>query len=569
MSTFAESVGSWLCAASWQLALLVCLVGLTTRLMQAASPQFLHGLWLLVLVKAFLPTNLTLPWSVSEWAITPLAERVNQGAPLWSADWSASLLNGPAGGEVTLQNALGPSAMVGLSLPAILAILWACGGFVFLAAVVWRYRKLVRAIDGSEPIEEGPTRVLLEQIALELGLSKTPDLISTSAITSPFLLGVSRPRIVLPANILADFQETELRAVLTHELMHWQRRDTWIGWLQVLVQGVFWFHPFLWWANRQLRQQREYACDEAVLRLGDITPENYGEAVVRVLTSSRGRSLVAGSLVGVFERGEQLQERLENIMNYRTHQRRFDWSSRLALAAFALIFLPMALAIPAADTAYPQIVKSNPANGATGVDPGLKEITVTFDRDMANGMSWTGGPPEFPPLDDSRMAKWKDKRTCVLPVKLAKGEYYRVGINSSMHTNFKSATGVAALPSSIAFTTKGASKEVESQLRAPEIVKLEPNNGAMDVDPQTDGLKVTFNTPMSAGASWTGGGSSFPKIPDGKQPVWSDDGLTCTLPVTLEPGHDYQLGLNSQSHINFQSKGGVPLKPVVYRFRTR
>ena len=40
---------------------------------------------------------------------------------------------------------------------------------------------------------------------------------------------------------------------------------------------------------------------------------------------------------------------------------------------------------------------------------------------------------------------------------------------------------------------------------------------------------------------------------------------TCVLPVKLEPGHTYSLGLNSMSFHGFQSEGGVALTPVVYR----
>src|SRR5689334_16551694 len=54
----------------------------------------------------------------------------------------------------------------------------------------------------------------------------------------------------------------------------------------------------------------------------------------------------------------------------------------------------------------PQIVKTIPTAGATDVDPKLPEITVVFDRDMGEGMSWTGGPPLFPPLDKARQSKW-------------------------------------------------------------------------------------------------------------------------------------------------------------------
>lgn len=272
-------------------------------------------------------------------------------------------------------------------------------------------------------------------------------------------------------------------------------------------------------------------------------------------------------------------------MNYKPRPQASDWTARLAIVAIAVLLLPMspggaptaaALAEkPAADkaagdarTAWLRIVKSSPKKGATDVDPTSGEITVTFDRDMQKGMSWTGGPPLFPPVDKTREPRWINARTCELPVKLEAGTYYRLGINSSGYQNFRGAGGDAAESSAICFATRGASEEVRSRVHVPVIVAIEPKNGAGDVDPAKTELRVTFDVPMGEGMSWTGDGERFPKIADGQAAKWSDDGLTCTLPVALERGHDYELGLNNTRHNNFQSKWAVPLDPVVYKFRT-
>jgi RNA polymerase sigma-70 factor (ECF subfamily) len=214
------------------------------------------------------------------------------------------------------------------------------------------------------------------------------------------------------------------------------------------------------------------------------------------------------------------------------------------------------------------IVATSPAIGATDVDPKLTEITITFDRDMGAGMSWTGGKPFFPPADGNKQAQWRDKRTCVLPVKLKQGQFYRAGINAQSFLNFRSQAGEPAPCTAIYFVTKGATKSVESRVRVPQIVKMVPDNGAADVDPETKALRVSFNMPMGAGMSWTGGGANFPEAVAGQKPKWSGDGKTCILPVKLKPDHDYEIGLNSLQHINFQSKWGVPLKPVEFKFWT-
>jgi serine/threonine protein kinase len=215
----------------------------------------------------------------------------------------------------------------------------------------------------------------------------------------------------------------------------------------------------------------------------------------------------------------------------------------------------------------PQIVRTSPPVGAADVDPATTEITVTFDRDMDEGFSWTGGGPEHPPLPDGKNAFWRDRRTCVLPVKLESGHYYRVGIQSDSYRNFRSAAGVPAQPSTVYFVTQGASEEVKNRVCKPQIVSMNPPNGAKDVYPGLRELRVTFNVPMGEGFSWCGGGPHYPKTIDG--PYWIEDRKTCVLPVELKPGWDYRLGLNSPSFNNFQTAAGIPLEPVEYVFTTR
>ena len=222
------------------------------------------------------------------------------------------------------------------------------------------------------------------------------------------------------------------------------------------------------------------------------------------------------------------------------------------------------------NSGFPHLIDSVPKAGQSDVSADLKEIRVTFDRDMGKGMSWTGDPDFFfPPIDESQKARWIDARTCVLPVRLEKGKYYRVGINSSGYGNFRTTRGISFPSSVIFFATEGASAEVRDKLRVPKIVELKPANNANEVDPSITELRVTFDVPMGKGMSWTGGGPSYPEGPSGARAEWSSDGKTCVLPVTLQPGHSYRLGLNSLSFNNFQSESGVPLEPVVYQFKTR
>jgi hypothetical protein len=242
--------------------------------------------------------------------------------------------------------------------------------------------------------------------------------------------------------------------------------------------------------------------------------------------------------------------------------------SLLAGAALAALCGAPSLAQAQSAKRPPRIVSTSPAVGAQNVDPGLAEITVTFDQDMDGGMSWTGGGPDYPPSPQGARAAWRDQRTCVLPVTLQPGHSYRVGINSQSYRNFRSAAGVSATPSAITFATSGTGGAPAARTQAPRIVALKPLNGAKDVSPDLKELRVTFNVEMGGGCSWTGGGPEFPTIPEGQKPSWSEDHKTCVLPVELKPNSQYRLGLNSQSFRNFQSASGVPLSPIVYTFKT-
>jgi hypothetical protein len=130
---------------------------------------------------------------------------------------------------------------------------------------------------------------------------------------------------------------------------------------------------------------------------------------------------------------------------------------------------------------------------------------------------------------------------------------------------------VALLEQPIAGPVFVPQKEDAAEFAAvkPEIVELNPRNGARDVHPSVTELRVTFNVPMAGGFSWTGGGEHFPTIPTGQRPHWTEDRKTCVLPVELKPDWEYHLGLNSPSFRNFRSVEGVPLNPVPYSFRTR
>lgn len=575
---------SSLLRASWQASVLIVLIFTVQWLCgPRLKPPWRYLLWMLVLLRLALPWSIPYPNSLFNFLKAPLAVQASQPLPQVPPQ---------AFGAVSkIEEVAASVSSVSFAGTSPLAWVWLAGILCMAGVAAFNQYKLHVRITRERPLIHEPTLQLLEECKALMAVRAPVTLVETDAIASPGLFGFIRPRLLLPRGLFSKFSREELRHVFLHELAHVKRHDIFAGWVMLVLQAVHWFNPFVWLAFYRMRADRELACDALALSCAQTGEnESYGLTIIKLLEHF-GRSSLRPGLAGILENKQQMKERINMIAKFRKTER------GLALAVFVLAGLmfatltlscgrsaaqtpapatPPQAAAPQPMQAQnvdeqgpPQIVATSPAVGATDVDPGVTEITVTFDRDMGKGMSWTGGGPQFPNGREGKKALWSDSRTCVLPVTLEAGHYYRVGINSESYRNFQSANGVPAQASAIYFTTQGASDELKRMAATPQIIALDPKNGTTDADPKLSEIRVTFNVPMGEGCSWTGGGADFPTIPDGKRPYWTDDHKTCVLPVSLEPGKTYHFGLNSPSHKNFQSSGGVPLNPVRITFTTR
>jgi len=99
-----------------------------------------------------------------------------------------------------------------------------------------------------------------------------------SSLAMPLTWGIFRPVIVLPSDA-TDWPEDRRRIVLSHELAHIARNDWLLQICAELTRAIYWFHPLVWLAAAQLRQESERACDDAVL-LSGIAPSHYASQLL-------------------------------------------------------------------------------------------------------------------------------------------------------------------------------------------------------------------------------------------------------------------------------------------------
>lgn len=183
-------------------------------------------------------------------------------------------------------------------------------------------------------------RAMLEDLAGSLGIRRPVRVLESDCAPMPLTWGVLRPVVVLPDDAPA-WQPARLAAVLLHELVHVQRLD-------LLAQGVaqaacclFWFHPLAWLALRQLRKERERACDDAVLLRG-VAPHDYAGYLmdlVRAISAKRSRWADAPAMA----EASDLELRVRALLDRGRNRRPLSRRAAVAIAAaVAAVLLPLA-----------------------------------------------------------------------------------------------------------------------------------------------------------------------------------------------------------------------------------
>jgi uncharacterized protein (TIGR03435 family) len=137
-------------------------------------------------------------------------------------------------------------------------------------------------------------------------------LVVVNSIMEPGVVGIFRPVLIWPSTISDRLNDEQIAAIFVHEAAHVRRRDNLSAALHMLIQAAFWFHPLVWWLRLRLVDERERACDEAVLRAGR-EPQGYAESILRTCEFYLESPLPC--VTGVT--GADLKRRIETIMRNR------------------------------------------------------------------------------------------------------------------------------------------------------------------------------------------------------------------------------------------------------------
>jgi beta-lactamase regulating signal transducer with metallopeptidase domain len=312
--TTAGQGAAGLLAWSWQAMVLLLCVWAGLKIFRAKAPALRHQVWLIGLIAvaalplceklaqrfpALRPAGPTMRYAPVMSYVIEAPRMVIEAEPLATAQVS------PPDEPVT------PTAKNPIFGPLMFTI-WLHGALVVIARLLMSCVRLRRISDGA-PIVKPADLGLTGNEALMTG--KISLRLSTE-IRSPLLTGVFRPAILLPADIVAWTTPAERAAIIQHELAHVARRDPLVNLFQTTLHVIFFFHPLVRYACRQMNLEREMACDDRVVSLG-ASAATYAESIIKVAERgiASGPAFNGGRQLAFISHKQMLKRRIEMILN--------------------------------------------------------------------------------------------------------------------------------------------------------------------------------------------------------------------------------------------------------------
>ena len=168
----------------------------------------------------------------------------------------------------------------------------------------------------------------------ELGIERAVRLLESEQAEVPMTWGVGRAIVLLPA-AAREWPAARLHAVLLHEMVHVARYDLLAQMVAQAACCLYWFHPLAWLAARQLRKERERACDDAVLNRGITAPDYAGHLMelARVLVERQASLADAPAMA---EAGD-LEERVRALLDRGRNRTPLTRGAAAAVAAMACV----------------------------------------------------------------------------------------------------------------------------------------------------------------------------------------------------------------------------------------
>jgi beta-lactamase regulating signal transducer with metallopeptidase domain len=238
----------------------------------------------------------------------------------------------------------GPAVAAPLPWSTWLLLAWSAGVLLTLSPLLLGLAGLWRLARRAQRITDKSWLTLARDLGGELGLTRSVTLLRCVRGTMPMTWGLFRPVVLLPVDA-EDWSAERRRLVLLHELTHVLRRDCLTQLLAQLACTLYWFHPLAWLAARQMRLERERACDDQVLLAGT-RASAYASLLLETARSLRAGRCPSPAAVPMAQRS-QLASRLLAVLDPHISRQSLTRNTvALSVTAALSLLLPLAALQP-------------------------------------------------------------------------------------------------------------------------------------------------------------------------------------------------------------------------------
>ena len=253
--------------------LLTSLVGTALTLLLTAikpitrkflSSKWHYYLWLIVLVAMIVPFRFTEPVNQQ------LNENITIYSPIqeFSRSGAEEKVLEPEDNQLSIIESL---KLYVDSKAHILAMIWMAGACLLFLSKLLSYGLFMVELRKNSEVISCPE---LKRFTDKNIITRVGDRFS-----SPLMVGIFRPILLLPK---VSMTEEQLGNVLSHEMIHYKRKDILYKWFVCLVKCVHWFNPVIYYVSKQVDIECEISCDAAVVK--DMTDEEQTRYIDTIIT---------------------------------------------------------------------------------------------------------------------------------------------------------------------------------------------------------------------------------------------------------------------------------------------
>ena len=224
---------------------------------------------------------------------------------------------------------------IAASTAMLLIIVWAVGASTYAVWQVYSYRRLLKTLK-STSMAVPSTNEAAEQLARlkkQLRITSNVQLVYSSTVRSPVLVGLWKPTIYLPLEIPSN---VDLSMVLHHELIHLKRKDLWVKALVLFASSLHWFNPLVHLLRKDIHTWSELSCDEEVVAaMSHAERKRYGETILNTMVGSK--QLPRQFCASLSDDGKHLKRRLTIMLNVQKMKKKTLYTTIATVFTVAVI----------------------------------------------------------------------------------------------------------------------------------------------------------------------------------------------------------------------------------------